>query len=152
MNQEKVLPKAIICDLDGTLCNIYHRQHYVQSKKKNWKAFYKGLGDDLVHEFCYDILQMYKERGFAILLVTGRPEEYKLQTKKWLEDHQVKYDVLLMRETGGSRKDFGVKKELYEQFIQGKYDVFFVLEDREQVVKMWREEGLTCLQVAEGKF
>lgn len=152
MNPEKVLTKAIICDLDGTLCNIYHRQHYVQSKKKNWQAFYKGLGDDLVHEFCYDILQMYKERGFAILLVTGRPEEYKPQTKKWLEDHQVKYDVLLMRKTGDSRKDFVVKKELYEKFIQGKYDVFFVLEDREQVVKMWREEGLTCLQVAEGKF
>ena len=27
-----------------------------------------------------------------------------------------------------------------------------VLDDRNQVVKMWRENGLTCLQVAEGDF
>ncbi len=152
MTNEKMLPKAIICDLDGTLCNIYHRQHYIQSKRKNWKAFYEALGDDLVHEFCRDIVMMYQQRGDAIVLVTGRPEEYKAPTEEWLSAHAVEYDVLLMRKTGDFRKDFIVKQELYEQYIKGKYEILFVLEDRAQVVKMWREQGLTCLQVAEGNF
>ncbi|MUL35975.1 LNS2 domain-containing protein [Gloeocapsopsis dulcis] len=148
MSTEKMLPKAIICDLDGT-CNIY--QHYIQSKRKNWKAFYKALGD-VVHEFCRDIVMMYKQRGDTIVLVTGRPEEYKPPTEEWLSAHGVEYDLLLMRKTGDSRKDFIVKQELYEQYIKSKYDILFVLEDRAQVVKMWREQGLTCLQVAERQF
>ncbi|MEP0873024.1 hypothetical protein NDA01_24865 [Trichocoleus desertorum AS-A10] len=152
MTSDKPLPKALICDLDGTLCNIYHRQHYMRSRPKNWKAFYRALGKDLAHEFCRDIVQMYKERGFAILLVSGRPAEYKPETEAWLADHEVEYDALWMRRTEDSRPDFIVKKEIYEQFIQGRYNVFFVLDDRDQVVKMWRSQGLTCLQVAEGNF
>lgn len=152
MNDENPLPRAIICDLDGTLCDTYHRQHYMRSKRKNWKAFYDALGDDVAHEFCRDILQMYRQRGFKILLVSGRPDEYKPQTQKWLQDHEVQYDALWMRHSGDSRKDFIVKQELYQQFIEGQYDVFFVLDDRDQVVKMWRQQGLTCLQVAEGNF
>lgn len=95
---------------------------------------------------------MYKGRGFAILLISGRPAEYKPETKTWLADHEVEYDALWMRSTRDSRPDFVVKKEIYEQFIQGQYNVFFVLDDRDQVVKMWRSQGLTCLQVAEGNF
>lgn len=152
MASEEKLPQAIICDLDGTLCNIYHRQHYVLSKPKNWKAFYEALGDDLVHEFCQDIIMMYKNKGYAILLVSGRPDNYKQVTKKWLSDRGVNYDLLLMRRDGDFRKDYIVKQELYERFIKGKYNIFFVLDDREQVVRMWRKQGLTCLQVAEGKF
>ena len=57
-----------------------------------------------------------------------------------------------MRKNGDFRKDFIIKKEIYEKFIKPKYEVLFVLEDRDQAVKMWREEGLTCLQVAPGNF
>ena len=152
MAQPNPLPKAIICDLDGTLCNIYHRQHYVRSRPKNWQAFYNALGQDLAHEFCRDILEMYRAKGYAILLVTGRPDEYYPQTQQWLQDHGVEYDLLCMRKTGDFRQDFVIKKELYRQFIKERYNIFFVLDDRDQVVRMWREQGLTCLQVAEGNF
>lgn len=146
------LPKAIICDLDGTLCNISHRQSYVQSKPKNWKAFHQALSKDILYEFCAEMLQMYHERGYAILLVTGRPEEYKCQTQQWLKDHKIQYDALWMRKSGDFRKDFLIKKEIFQDSIRDLYRIIFVLEDRYQVVKMWREQGLTCLQVAEGRF
>lgn len=152
MSDSAPLPKAIICDLDGTLCNIYHRQHYMRSRPKNWKAFYRAMGQDVAHEFCRDILQKYRVRGYVILLVTGRPEEYRRQTEQWLQDHEVEYDQLLMRETGDFRQDFVIKQELYQQVIKDSYNIFFVLDDRDQVVKMWRSQGLTCLQVAEGNF
>lgn len=38
--------KAIIVDLDGTLCNAEHRKHYVEAKKKDWKSFYNGIAQD----------------------------------------------------------------------------------------------------------
>ena len=33
-----------------------------------------------------------------------------------------------------------------------KNDVFAVFDDRIQVVDMWRQNGLTCFQVADGDF
>ena len=33
-----------------------------------------------------------------------------------------------------------------------KDDVFAVFDDRQQVVDMWRSNGLTCFQVADGDF
>jgi hypothetical protein len=33
-----------------------------------------------------------------------------------------------------------------------KRKVLFVVEDRNRVVEMWREEGLVCLQCAPGEF
>jgi hypothetical protein len=57
-----------------------------------------------------------------------------------------------MRKTGDHRKDYVVKKEIHRKLIKPKYEVLFVLEDRNQAVNMWRQEGLTCLQVAPGDF
>jgi hypothetical protein len=32
------------------------------------------------------------------------------------------------------------------------YEPIMVFDDRNQVVKMWRERGIVCAQVAEGDF
>jgi hypothetical protein len=45
-----------------------------------------------------------------------------------------------------------VKLELFDEHIRDQYDVQFVLDDRNQVVDMWRQLGLTCLQVGPGAF
>ena len=34
----------------------------------------------------------------------------------------------------------------------GKDNVAMVFDDRQQVVDMWRQNGLTCFQVADGDF
>ena len=57
-----------------------------------------------------------------------------------------------MRKNGYNKKDSIVKKEIFDEYIKDKYYVEFILDDRNQVVDMWREMGLTCLQVAEGNF
>jgi hypothetical protein len=57
-----------------------------------------------------------------------------------------------MRKYGDFRQDSIVKREIYERFIAPDYDILCVLDDRNSVVSMWREIGLTCLQVAEGDF
>lgn len=57
-----------------------------------------------------------------------------------------------MRPEGDKRKDSIVKAELFDKHIKDNYAVDFVLDDRNQVVKMWRDMGLKCLQVAPGEF
>ena len=49
------------------------------------------------------------------------------------------------------QRDSLVKRGLLEEIGQ-LYAVRGVLDDRNQVVEMWRAAGLTCLQVADGDF
>lgn len=138
------MKKAIIVDLDGTMCIFDERGPFD----------YHKCDTDLPNEPVLDIVKRYMaDPEFAVIFLTGREDVAIDQTKTWIQKHLGGApDMLLMRKTKDWRKDWIVKKELYETHIKPQYEVLFVLEDRDQVVKMWREEGLTCFQVAEGNF
>ena len=140
--QDSTLPKAIICDLDGTLAKIHGRNPYDASECEK----------DLLNEPVKKILEVFKRTGTKILLVSGRKDCYRTQTENWLKLHNINYDLLIMRQTSDNRKDSVIKKEIYESQIESNYYIDFILDDRNQVVDMWRELGLTCLQVDYGDF
>lgn len=71
----------------------------------------------------------------------------------WLQKYFLDPHYLFMRATGDNRRDDIVKRELFDAHIRDHFNVRYVLDDRDRVVKMWRNElGLTVLQVAEGNF
>lgn len=59
---------------------------------------------------------------------------------------------LLMRPDGDDRPDWQVKTELFDAHVRDRYDMKLSLDDRDQVVGLWRHMGITCLQVAPGAF
>lgn len=140
------LPDALIVDLDGTLALMNGRNPYDASTCEN----------DLVNEPVADIVREFASNGFTILLTSGRSAKHQEQTERWLHAHSFREPYgtyhLFMRKEGDSRRDNIVKREIYEQHIQGKWNIRFVLDDRTQIVRVWRELGLTCLQVAEGDY
>lgn len=140
------MKKAIISDIDGTLALIGDRDPFNP----------KTVEDDLLNDPVANILNVYsRQREFQIeiILITGRFEKYRAQTEMWLRKHEIKNHLLLMRKDEDRRKDVVFKKEAYEVYVMGKYDVIFVLEDRDRMVEMWRKKlGLTCLQVDYGDF
>ena len=147
----------IICDIDGTIANCEHRKHHVTSKPKNHDAFYAGVKDDLPIPDVIRLVRRLIDDEYAsplsLLFVTGRPEKCRDDTVEWLRKYHfypVEY-TLLMSKDGDFRQDYIVKQEILDKHID-KERVWFVLDDREQVVNMWRRNGLTCFQVAEGKF
>lgn len=134
--------KAIICDIDGTLA-LFEGDPYD-----------RDFSTDKLNEPICDILTQYSRSFFPprIILFSGRKGEHMAETKDWLYRHAVPYNELYMISPGDTRKDTIVKREMYEAHVRGKYNVLFVLDDRNQVVQQWRELGLTCLQVAPGDF
>lgn len=140
------LLQAIIVDLDGTLAVIGDRSPYDAAQCRL----------DTVNEVVRDIAVSWRQTNEPhgqILVVSGRQELHRPQTELWLEDHRFPYAQLWMRQTGDNRKDALVKREIFERHIRRAYRVTFVLDDRTQVVNMWRRElHLVCLQVAEGDF
>ena len=110
------------------------------------------VGIDTRNEVVHSIVSRLPDRT-RILFVSGRDEVCRRETQEWLAKHyQNIHEGLFMRPAGDQRKDAIVKQELYEANIKGRYNVRFVLDDRDQVVKMWRGLGITCLQVADGNF
>lgn len=136
------MKKAVIFDLDGTLAERNCRPPYSFDK----------VGMDIVNEPIKKLLCEMKYLGYCIIITTGRPFACERQTISWLLYNRIPYDQIFFRRSGDCRKDDIVKSEMYETFIKDKYDVLFVVDDRDQVVKMWRELGLTCLQCNYGDF
>jgi len=137
----------IIVDLDGTLCNIDHRLHWVKSKPTNWKAFFAGVPDDEVVEPIKQLINYAygTEEGAQILLCSGRNEETRQDTETWLTKHHICYTELLMRPKKDYREDSIVKKEMLDKLREMGYNPTIAIDDRNRVVDMWRENGLICL-------
>ena len=144
--------KAIIFDVDGTLADCEHRRHFVTGKKKDFNAFYDAMGDDPVKEEIRGLCNMYCLHNWHIIICTGRPESYRAITKKWLKDHSVFYNELRMRpDNRRNYPDFEIKQDMLNE-IREEREVVIAIDDRNQVVDMWRRNGITCLQVADGDF
>lgn len=141
--QDTSLPKVILCDLDGTLAILHNRGPFDG----------KGCEDDLLNLPVAGMVKNYASLGYQIILVSGREDSCKEQTMNWLAKHEIPYHALFMRKARDNRKDSIIKREIFDQYICGKFYVELVLDDRNQVVDMWRNElGLTCFQVNYGDF
>ena len=136
------LPSAIICDIDGTLAKHHNRSPFE----------YEGLNTDTLIVPVYDALVSLSELVHTVIIMSGRPSDYKEQTERWLFSHGVSYNGLFMRPKDDYRSDDIVKEELFRQHVAPYYNVRWVLDDRDRVVEMWRRLGLTCFQVAWGSF
>lgn len=153
-NQTTVKPSTVIFDIDGTLANIEHRVHYVDgsSGKKDFNAFYDAMVSDLPNFGIVQMARMYHANGWHITICTGRPEQYRRQTVDWLGSVGIFYDVLRMRpDDQRFRPDFEIKEDMLADIITS-HDILFAVDDRQQVVDMWRRNDILCLQVADGKY
>ena len=139
---------AIILDMDATLCfNDSGRPFYGNGAEQ-------GVDKDLPNQYIVELAQLYKKQGFEIIILTGREgtREMRDGTEKWLKDHNVEYDFLIMRPIGSFLKGDEQKKQLYKKHIEPEYNVHLVIDDSQKCVDMWRELGLVCLQPNEGKY
>lgn len=140
------LPKAIICDLDGTIALMNGRKPFDD----------KSVGTDLPNQPVVNIIETYWKMGYTIIFLSGRTgtEVCKDQTIEWLKKNvNITNYLLHFRAEGDSRRDSLVKKDLFNEQVEGKYHVEFVLDDRNQVVDLWRKEfNLPCFQVYYGNF
>lgn len=129
-----------IFDIDGTLAIMGDRSPYDGAKV--WM--------DTPNEDVVEALDRHWESNHTVYIVSGRDEIYRAVTEKWLEDHNIRYDMLLMRPTepGEKREDSIIKYELFNKYIRPLgYRILGVYDDRHRVLRMWRKLGLTTFHV-----
>ena len=168
------MSKTVIFDLDGTLANIDSRRDI--SMKPNgrldWNVFAAPnsiLALDKPNAPVIKMAQMFKADGFKIVIFSGRNDRGFDATVQWLNDFKVPFDLLVMRPDKFKDKSWPIadgnpatpdmrfmpdeilKKKMLDAFVDIN-DVFLVVDDRDKVVKMWRDLGLNTFQVAPGDF
>jgi uncharacterized HAD superfamily protein len=134
--------EVILVDIDGTVAHRVDRSPYD----------YKKVGSDIPDQNVVEILQCFWKSSKTLIFITGRADSCYEETYNWLINNCPPFSKLYMRKTGDSRKDYEIKKEIYETHIKDKFNVLCVLDDRQSVVDMWRDLGLKCLQVDYGNF
>ena len=168
------MKKTVIFDLDGTLANIEVRRDksLKPNGKLDWEIFAapSSIMDwDTPNEPVIKMAQMFKADGFKIVIFSGRNDRGFVATNHWLTRYDVPHDLLVLRPdkfkanswpiANGNQAtpdmrfmpDEILKKAMLDTFVDIN-DVFLVVDDRDKVVKMWRELGLNTFQVAPGDF
>jgi len=164
---------TVIFDLDGTLANIDARRKLATKPngKLDWDVFFdpENIKLDVPNEPVVKMAQLFAEDGFNIVIFSGRNDRSFHTTKSWLSNNRVPFQKLVMRPdkflNWGDKIASGniatqemrfmpdeiLKKHMLDLFVDVD-DVFLVVDDRNKVVKMWRELGLNTWQVSEGDF
>ena len=137
------LPAAVLCDIDGTLAGRGARGPYELEKCEL---------DALIPATAH-ALKAFAAQGDRIILLSGRGEEVRAHTERWLAANGVRYDEMWMRAAGDQRGDDTVKGELFDAHIRHRYAARVVLDDRDRLIALWRDRlGLPCWQVDYGDF
>lgn len=140
-------PKCIIFDIDGTVALRGKRDPHDLSR----------VGEDLPNVPVMSIARMlafsivFHIDVVSIVFTTGRKQVAEQQTEMWLDHHFGFEYTMVMRHNDDNRPDWQVKYDML-QMIAEKYDIVCVFDDRDQVVKMWRDNDIACFQVAPGDF
>ena len=137
------MKKAVICDLDKTLALFTHRGPFETEK----------CIDDCVNEPVREVVSLFYNNDYDIIIVSGRNQKYKDLSVQWLENNNIPFTDIFLRKDDDNRPDQIIKEEIYIENIKNKWNILFVLDDRDKVVDMWRNKlKLTCLQVNYGDF
>ena len=161
----------ILFDLDGTIANVDRRRQAAEQAADDYhdangempdselmplcrKAWWKAWQDpdnikrDEPNELVVSVLRDWRERGKVITIVSARNDKNRDVTEEWLAAHGIHYDALHMRKDGDYRPDNVFKQELLDNIRKNGDDLIErVYDDRNQVVDMWRANGIDCIQV-----
>ena len=172
---------TVIFDIDGTLADIEHRRHFVEGKKKDFDSFNAAMVNDTPNAPIVDLMWMCEDAAKQIIFCTGRMEQYREVTRNFLLDKcdlalsyngadglgeygfpytresiERHIDTYLIMRPDERRHDpdHQIKQEMLDDILKtvDKSNILYAVDDRQRVVDMWRSNGLTCLQVAEGNF
>lgn len=139
------LPTAFIFDIDGTLATMEDSNGVRHRSPYDWAS----VGDDFLQEHVWIVMRALWEKGYRIILLSGRDSVCRKETEEWLKKHHICYTSLHMREEGNNEKDSILKQRLFFDEIAPYYNVKGVFDDRAQVCRMWYNIGVPLFRVGD---
>ncbi len=142
---------AVVFDLDGVLSDAASRQHFLESDRRDWEAFFDACGDDLLLDEVACLLSLL-DRDLVVVLLTGRPVRVQPQTRAWLERYELRWDLLVMRDFGDHSAARQFKSEAVGHLRRYGLDLRLAFEDDRRNLEMFRTAGVPCVYIHSGYY
>tara|TARA_A100001015_G_C14978441_1_gene708358 strand:- start:211 stop:648 length:438 start_codon:yes stop_codon:yes gene_type:complete len=139
------MKNIILCDIDGTVANNDHRQHFLEGKK-DWDGFFSELSNDTPITPIINLVIDEQASGKEIVFLTGRPERYRYSTTLWLKEYFDFEFRLLMRRNNDQRNKLEIKKEIFKNNLEPE-KIFCCYENDNKLIEMWINLGIKVIDV-----
>ena len=145
---------VIICDVDGTLCDVRSVRHFVERPvgamkfRANFARFHAASEACPGFPRVIELVSALTLHGFAIVVVTAREARWAALTERWLDRHDVRRVELITRSDFDYRPDAVVKAEICAE-IQSRYDPRLAVDDREDILAVWASASIPTVRVDE---
>jgi acid phosphatase class B len=130
------MKNIILCDIDGTVANNDHRQHFLEGKK-DWDGFFSELSNDIPIYSIIEKIKNHQSEGKDIIFLTGRPERHREETESWLKRYFNFKFQLLMRKDNDLRNKVIAKEELLKENSIQSGSIHLVYENDEDLINYW---------------
>ena len=142
---------AVVFDMDGVLSDAAGRQHLLERPWRDWDAFFEAVGEDALIAEVARLLEVLDD-DLSVVLLTARPIRVQPQTLRWLAEHELRWDLLIMRDWG----DYGAAREFKRDAVQDLrahgFDLRLAFEDDRRNVEMFHREGVPCVYIHSGYY
>ena len=139
------MKNIILCDIDGTVANNDHRQHFLEGKK-DWDGFFDALDKDGPIYPIINKIVKEQQYGKDIIFLTGRPERYRNTTHTWLKEYFNFEIKMLMRKDNDQRDKLIIKREIFEINFDIR-EIFLIFENDKDLISMWKKIGANVFDV-----
>lgn len=143
LEQNAELPKCIIFDLDGTMAHMNGRSAYDWNRVKE---------DSIDIPVADSYMTTNYVDGVEAIICTGRDGVCEDLCKEWLYENKLPQPKEFhIRKQGDMRPDWVVKEEMWRD-ISTRYNILYLVDDRNSIVDRSRSLGLKVFQVEYHNF
>lgn len=143
--------RAVVVDIDGVLADAQGRQHHLSWGRRDWDSFFDACGEDPVIDEVRALLSLL-DASLVVLLVTARPVRVREVTVAWLDEHELRWDLLVMRPEGERAPAVEFKRDVVDELLGEGYVLELALEDDPRNRAMYLDAGVPCLYVHSGYY
>ncbi|MET9960766.1 hypothetical protein ABZ128_17240 [Streptomyces sp. NPDC006326] len=131
-------PLAVF-DIDNTLADTGHRQHFLEQRPRDWDGFFGAAPADppLARGVA---LALERAADCEVVYLTGRPERCRADTLEWLARYGLPEGRVWMRGNQDRRPARTTKLETLQRIARGREVQVFV-DDDELVCQAARAAG-----------
>lgn len=142
---------AVVFDIDGVLSDASRRQHFLESPRRDWDAFFEACGDDELIDDVARLLDLL-DADHHVVLLTARPLRVRPHTLAWLDRYRLRWDLLIMRDWGDYSASRSFKREAVSALRQRGLDLRLAFEDDRRNVEMFHAESIPCIYIHSGYY
>ncbi|MCP3818187.1 hypothetical protein NLX86_08685 [Streptomyces sp. A3M-1-3] len=136
-------PPAVF-DLDGTLADTAHRQHYLERRPRDWAGFFgAAMVDPPLARGVLMALESAEE--CEVTYLTGRPERCRRDTLAWLAAHGLPEGRVWMRRNDDRRPARQTKLDVLGRLARSR-DVRMLVDDDELVCEAAQRAGFRVVR------